>query len=349
MFLLVIFALCVLVVGLRRQDNSEPLRKEQTTAINGFFVLIVFIDHFVQCVSRMGYAPSGLADSAYSIFRSNLAQLHVVSFLCFSGYGIMESIKKNGLMYIYELPRRRLLTVWANFAVGVLVIAVIQVLMGNGQPFLKVLSALSGWVQIGNPSWFIFHILWCYAAVYVSFRLSNLLGSRMWWLVFGVLGVLLLCLAYIALLLVLRPEKIWWYNTALVFPFGMMLSITKQSWVRLFHRHYFKVLAGVIVIFLFAMQYKGILCGLGHNVYSFCFVILLILLSMKFSIKNIWLTWLGRNIFPIYMYQFVYFLICERLLEGALLSKIWVLIIFSICLALTCITTRLYKYWQVKF
>ncbi len=77
---------------------NRALNKEQTTCINGIFVLFVFLSHFGQ-YETMPWNGVLLA----------IGQLMVAPFLFYSGYGIMEQIKRRGIVYIDSMPRKRTL------------------------------------------------------------------------------------------------------------------------------------------------------------------------------------------------------------------------------------------------
>lgn len=68
---------------------KRALNKEQTTCINGIFVLFVFLSHFGQ-YETMPWNNLLLA----------IGQLMVAPFLFYSGYGIMEQIQRRGIMYL---------------------------------------------------------------------------------------------------------------------------------------------------------------------------------------------------------------------------------------------------------
>ena len=354
MIILVILIIALSLYGAHifwTKGAPPPLCREQTTAINGIFVLMVFVDHFVQRAVRCGYGMEGLGDGCYTVFRSMLLQLHVVSFLSFSGYGIMESIKKKGDAYIDGIPRLRFLPVWANFAIGVLVIALLNCILGIQFPVQKFFTALIGWHGIGNPSWFIFCILWCYASVYISFRLLRLhwFSARLHIArLAGVFGVVFFCMVYILLHLKLRPERTWNYNTILAFPFGLILSLTKDRW-RMVAQRYWSVLF-VMMVFVFCYlneNYRFRWNGLGENICGCVFILVIILLSMKIKIGNMWLSWLGRHVFSIYMYQFVFFILLEKYTAPSMTSQCAVFVSFAGCLGLTLLTAHLSRFWMV--
>lgn len=71
--------------------NSDYMSKDTTGAINGIFVLLVFMCHI------SGYMQLGSpSDKIWLDLKSWLGQLVVVTFLFYSGYGMMCSIIKKG-------------------------------------------------------------------------------------------------------------------------------------------------------------------------------------------------------------------------------------------------------------
>lgn len=71
--------------------NSDYMSKDTTGAINGIFVLLVFMCH-ISGYMKLG----GSSDTIWLDLKSWLGQLVVVTFLFYSGYGMMCSIMKKG-------------------------------------------------------------------------------------------------------------------------------------------------------------------------------------------------------------------------------------------------------------
>lgn len=69
--------------------NSDYMSKDTTGAINGIFVLLVFMCH-ISGYMKLG----GSSDTIWLDLKSWLGQLVVVTFLFYSGYGMMCSIMK---------------------------------------------------------------------------------------------------------------------------------------------------------------------------------------------------------------------------------------------------------------
>ena len=63
------------------------LKREQATMVNGVFVMLVFLRHFKE------YITCGFYDRIFWGVDGLLEQLIVTTFLFYSGYGIMVSLK----------------------------------------------------------------------------------------------------------------------------------------------------------------------------------------------------------------------------------------------------------------
>ena len=80
--------------------NEEFLEHNMTTCINGVFILLVFMSHFN---SYVRYTVS--SDIFYAkVLVGKIGQLMVTTFLFYSGFGVMESIKAKGLRISLRTP-----------------------------------------------------------------------------------------------------------------------------------------------------------------------------------------------------------------------------------------------------
>lgn len=118
--------------------NNDYLDKAQTTAINGIFVLFVFLRHFSQ------YITYDEADAIFNYVDVRLGQLIVVTFLFYSGYGIRVSIQKKGIDYVRGFPLKRIFKVWYHFAIVVALFIVVNTIMHQNYDFVKNILAFSG-------------------------------------------------------------------------------------------------------------------------------------------------------------------------------------------------------------
>lgn len=100
-FYVAIFVLCLWGIKFSPKKGFDDfLQRDQCDSIKGIFILLVFVRHVLQYIIASGYEFSSLQDKLFLKIDRELDQLIVVMFLFYSGYGIMESIrKKEGNLY----------------------------------------------------------------------------------------------------------------------------------------------------------------------------------------------------------------------------------------------------------
>lgn len=97
MFLLYIIIILLLSSGItfyKTGFHEGYIAKEQCNCLKGFFIVVVFCRHIAPYLSEAGYDFSLLGDNLFRQIDESIGQLLVVMFLFYSGYGVMESIKK---------------------------------------------------------------------------------------------------------------------------------------------------------------------------------------------------------------------------------------------------------------
>ena len=186
---------------------NRALNKEQTTCINGIFALFVFLSHFGQ-YETMPWNGVLLA----------IGQLMVAPFLFYSGYGIMEQIKRRGIVYIDSMPRKRILKFYIHFCMALCIYLFLSFLLRKEYSFVRIIFSFTALSSIGNSNWYVFAILAMYSIVYISFKQCKK-HSMTSCVVFTIL--------YIILMDVIKDQA-WWYNIILCFPAGMILSKYKD-------------------------------------------------------------------------------------------------------------------------
>lgn len=320
------------------------LDKRQTDTIKGFFILMVFISHALLAVRSSGYSSLRCIDIIGFRIRSEFGQLIVVPFLFYSGFGVMESIKNGGQHYLNIFPRRRLLTTLMNFDVAVLCFIVLNLCMGIHMNMKQIALSFIGWNSVGNSNWYIFVILFCYSATWISGEFFPYSKTKM-----IALTVLIIFMGEIALSFLKRGSP-WWYNTMLCYPTGVLFSLFKDRLTVVFKRFYFLFFIFILSAFLFLHLQVWLpdFRGLIFNLKAIFFAILIVLCSMKIKTRNAFLYWAGINVFPIYIYQ--------RLPMRALqhwAGNQWICtspyLFITICAFVSGCIVVLYKYWRIRF
>lgn len=303
-------------VGISKAQKGEwfdPLDKRQTSAINGISVLLVFICHILHALQYHSYAWTGFGDRSFLLLRGYVQQLLVVSFLFYSGYGVMTQMLRKGDGYIRSFPMRRVLSLYLNFVFAVCIYALIHLAFNNGISVSRIVASFTCWQEIGTPSWYVFCILWCYLSHWICAEFRRMMGLNADYIA---LGVLAMSFVYIAILCATRPTMNWWYNTILAYPAGVVLALKHDVAIGFARKNWSLWFSLSVVVFFLLYRLPYEYFGLKHNVMGCVMMSGVILLTMRFRIGNRFLDWCGRHVFPMYMYHFAVYLIIGSFCKG---------------------------------
>lgn len=282
--------------------NKDYLSIGSTTAVNGVFVILVFLRHFAQYFNL-----DSACDAAFAEIDNLLSQLIVVPFLFFSGYGTMLSIMKKGTPYVKNLFKGRFLKILFHFDLCVLLYLIVDLIIGNTFPLKHTLLAFTTWTGIGNSNWYITAMLGFYLIAILSFLLIR--KHHLPALV--LFTVLTVALVYFNIR-VGRPN--YCYNTMITFPLGMWFAYFKPSIDKLVMKNnicYAFCLAAFSLCFMVSFVYR--FTGVEfYSIWSSAFAILVVLLAMKVKINNPILTFFGEHVFSIYILQRIPMLLFEH-------------------------------------
>lgn len=308
--------------------NSDYIDKKMCNVVKGFFILVVFFSHFQQYVEAAG---------GWTI-NTHLGQLIVAMFLFYSGFGVMESIKRKGVDYIRSIPKRRVLTTLLNFDVAVLAFIAVDLLTGQPITLKQSLLSFVCWDSIGNSNWYIFAIICCYALTWVVYGVLRLEKSGVW-LVSMFAGALILALG--------RVKESWWYDTLLCYPTGMVYSQYRKVIEIYVAKHYWCTLVSMFLSFLLFRHCGYTIKGFIHNAEAIFFAVMIVLLTMKLQIKSRILSWCGEHLFPLYIYQRIPMIVLFSftLPSGVDPNVTW--LYFLPCLIFTVFIAMCYKKWQI--
>ena len=339
-----LLAFVILLFGVRVQRQGffpDNLAIDQTNAIKGFFILLVFISHCMLDIKKTGYGFVGCLDALGMQIRSEFGQLVVVMFLFYSGYGVMESYAKKGKEYVRTFPKKRILTTLLNFDIAVMAFVVLDLALGIKLGLKQIALSLTAWESVGNSNWYIFVVLFCYFVAYVAFLAIPSNGRKAMWM------ASLLILAGMVVLSYLKPSR--WYNTILCFPAGMCFSAYKEKIVTFCKEHYIGMLLATFAVFM-AFHWLPLPSrnGIVYNVQGIAFALLTVLLTMKIKTGNAVLQWLGVNLFPIYIYQRIPMIAITNLAGEDFVCNYPYVFMVS-CFAVTCLIVWGYKFWRIKF
>lgn len=322
---------------------ADYLSFDTTNAIKGIFIVFVFIRHVTPYILNSGYTfDDSILSQFFLHIDASVGQLIVAMFLFYSGYGVMESIKKKGIPYVDSIPRKRILTTLVNFDIAVALFAVIALLLHKNYSLKTYLLSFTGWESVGNSNWYIFVIMLCYLIAYVCFRINA--GKLKAYPMRAILYFFFLGLSVLALSCV-KPS--WWYDTMLCFGVGVLFSVWRDCIESFLKRYYWFVLPAVLLLLFLLGRSPYYIRGLVHNTYSIVLCLLIVMLTMKIKVNNAVLIWSGKNLFPLYIYQRVPMIILSSICGGVFVSSYPVLYTLA-CLLITLLFAHFYKYWAVK-
>ncbi len=311
------------------KENENYLSKQDTNIIKGFFLFFVFVGHSLAYVSYNDYHLDILGLK----INGRLEQLVVVMFLFYSGFGIMEQLKQRSNIYIKEMPKRRIFTTWFRFAVAVTIFMIVsQFMRSNNFTIIKYIRALFGLSHFGNSNWYIYCILNLYIIAYLSLKTFKNKNAR---IISMFIGTVIYCLytKYI-----FRAPRMW-YGTSFCFVFGVSFSTYKEKIEEFFKNKEFITFILILISFLILYKLRKINFIL-YVLQTIFFAMLVLLVTRKIKIKNFPLEWMGRNLFPLYIYQRLPMMVlCNyRILVD------YPHLFFIICFALTVLITFLYNF-----
>lgn len=299
--------LCLYKVQLKPKNGekymTDYMSVEKTMSIKGIFILIVFFSHFNSYVTF----DSPVEHYYVKIFKY-IGQAMVTLFLFYSGYGVMESIKKKGMGYVHKIPVTRILGTYFRFDIAVLIFIIVQTILGKTFPVQQYFLSLTGWDAVGNSNWYIFAVVAAYFITFVSFEFSHLVTKKASVQTFNYLAaafVTLGCLSYIFILAFFKLKDGYWFDTIIIYACGVWYSLLKDKLEKIINKN----IAVYIVCFIgFAAATLYFLRNSGDSfvhteLYMVFFTAFVVIMSMRVSFHNRILMWCGKNLFGLYIMQ----------------------------------------------
>ena len=337
LFLYFIFICMLCLWGIRFSTEGDCLSKERCNSIKGIFILLIFLSHSLQYVEASGYAFSGI-DNITQIILKFTGQLVVVMFLFYSGYGVALQVKRKGEQYVQQMPQYRILKTLLNFDIAVCFFVLLALLLSQPLRIDQIMLSFLAWDSVGNSNWYIFIIILCYIITYLANRISA--NPK-------VVGGVILFLCLLAMLILSFVKGTWWYDTILAYPAGYIYANYRQQIEPMLKQYFFAILFILICIFLFTHGHGPYLRGLRPNIMAVTFALIVVMLTMKIQIGNSWLQWFGTNLFPLYIYQRVPMIALQATIGDGFLSH-YPIIYLIICMLITCVIAKYYKYWSIQ-
>lgn len=339
MILLYIAIALLILVGTRinyKGFHVDYLSKEKTNAIKGVFLLLIVISHSFPYLINGGYEIISLSDKATRRIIFGMNQLVVVMFLFYSGYGIGESFKKKGELYVNRMPTHRILTTLLNFDVAVIFFAIVSLLLSIPFTGKQFLLSLIAWDSLGNSNWYIFCILLCYIISFITLKFTEKQQETV---------IITFVLLIVTSLLLSALKKPYWYNTMWAYGAGYAFSIYKTKIESTIQANSWLSLGLSIILFVILFNLNIEYRGIRYNLLSISFALMIVIATMKVSLSNKVLIWVGVHLFPMYIYQRIPMVYLSNQYGYFCCDNPVIFILFSTLLTFT--ISHFYKYWQI--
>ena len=287
----------IIISGLNAKSKNEFFTDycspKNTSTANAVFSVLIFISHGVTYIDM-----NNSLDDAYLGIKTFLAQGVVVTYLFYSGFGIMESIKKKGYNYVKRMPIDRFFKLWYQFALMLCLFIITNLFMKKNFSITDNLLAFTGFTSIGNDNWYLFVTFALYIIVFISFIICRKHHN------FAIIGVFVLTCAFILFEIKLElPRR--YFDTILCFPLGMLYSQLKPIIDKIVMKNdilWIVITTAVFTVCMFGSQNRD-----EHLIFRMLFMcsapIFITLLMMKIQCRSTILDWFGNHIFSFFMLQ----------------------------------------------
>ena len=239
--------------------------------------------------------------------------------------------------YLGAFFRNRVVPLYLNFLVALSCYLMASVVFIGGVRMVDVFKSVFFLHAFGNPTWFLFCTMVAYLVVWMAFKFLH-----------NKVLIAIACFAGMSLyvLIVSRHRPSWWYDTALVFPFGVIMAIYKDRLLKLLSGNYLVCFIGVAILFFAIFRFSlPFASSLAPTALGLLLMLIIMLFTMKIKVASRPLEWLGKHVFPIYMYHMLFFLFAKTLIANPCACEAHLLVITIF--ALTLITAAMYKFWRI--
>ena len=299
MLVFVLILVAIMCAGMKAAKKNEFFEDycspKNTNTINAVFSVLIFLSHAVTYTKC-----NGVLDGPYFDFRQFAGQLVVITYLFFSGYGIMESIKKKGTDYVKKMPFHRFFKLWYHFAIVVVMYVIVSVgILDKNYSLTDIALAFTGYSTVGNSSWYLFVTFAMYVIIIVSFLIFRKHKA----VAVGV--VCALSLGFIILERNVLELGSQYYNTVVCFPAGMVFSLVKPYIDRVLMKNdiiWFTAFSAGVLAFGYFSQNRN-QRFLYHELFVLFGIAVIVMFMMKINIKSSILDWFGQHIFSFFILQ----------------------------------------------
>lgn len=299
-YILLFAAVCLYGMKISNKESnsyfSDYLSVNKTMSIKGIFIIVVFFAHFNSYVTYT--LP---IDVTYYKLFSLLGQRIVTLFLFYSGYGVMESIKKKKMSYVKRIPVQRFLGTLFRFDIAIILFLIVNIVLKREFTIPQLLLSFVGWDSLDNSNWYIFAILIAYLITYISFMICRDKGNYYPAALLVTIGAVV----YVYILAHFELKQGYWFNTMILYPCGIWYSLLKDKIDKIVNKNFMVWLCAFVLAIVgeyLTFKYASVSFAI-YSASMILFAAVVILFTMRFSIDNKVLRWCGKHLFGLYILQ----------------------------------------------
>ncbi|MBR6101890.1 MAG: hypothetical protein IKP95_05645 [Ruminococcus sp.] len=273
------------LIGIKRTKSLDDcLNIRQTQAVNGFFVVIIFIRHFYQYITQSKY------DRILGHINSSTGQLIVVSFMFFSGFAFVRQYNISE-KYLSKVPKK-IVALYLMFVITVILFMTVGIASGRSYGIKTVLLSFVGIRSVGNSTWYVVAILFMWAFSYVSFKQKMIPPL-----------ILMTALTTVYFVVMMHFMGDIYYNTVAAYLLGMVCASYNDRVIACISQNkmFYPLLTGVCGSMALGGFFKRLLPVYELCIIAFC--VFLLLFSIKFQVDNKVLRFLNSYSLEIYLIQ----------------------------------------------
>ncbi|MDE6625802.1 MAG: acyltransferase [Lachnospiraceae bacterium] len=300
--------------------REEFWTRDDSKAIQSVATMFIILHHLTQSITDYGAVDKG----PITIFAL-VGILFTAVFFFFSGYGLVISLHTKP-DYLDGFIKKRIMSILIPFMLTNIIytftIGVDSERIGDA---LDVFTSILGITLINTNAWFIVEILILYLAFYLSFKHIKKENTS-----FGVMAIVVVFMVIASLLLGHDNTRVnghwfqgeWWYNTTVMFFIGMLVARYKNQVASFLKKNYKWLFPVSLIAFLILLMLSIAVVELvgyyqeweGHAGYAqkavslmsqlpvcIIFILILLLISMKFRFGNGVLLFLEKISLELYL------------------------------------------------
>lgn len=279
--------------------NKNYMSRENTLSIRGICALVVVMHHILLDIGRVG--KPNYFDNLQLTASTVVTYLAVAIFFFYSGYGLMYSLQ-NKNNYLCGFIKHRLSKIFVPYALVVVIYALVKTAVEK-ITFSDIVKSFVIGDPVADNSWYIIAIIIFYFLFWVSFKFIKNQNAAIIVLVF-----LTFVYAFVCAIIGFNAH---WFNSVFAFPLGIIWAKYRENILSFAGKKYLFLFLSSWIAFAAFFAAKKLLSGADAVFGCFAavfFVIAIMAVFMKVTLKNKILNFIGEISFELYMIHglFVY-------------------------------------------